>query len=124
MLERLKKILGWHISEKRVFIRLKSHHLVKYKIIDDSEKVLSFARNISAGGILFYSEKKLPLNSTVEIKINIPPKPTPLHVVGKVVRVHPLKRIGGYEVGLEFVHIEEEDRNLIEKLVLSSTLLE
>ncbi|MBP7087704.1 MAG: PilZ domain-containing protein [Candidatus Omnitrophica bacterium] len=122
MLERLKKFLGWNIPEKRVFIRIKSHHLVKYKIIDDSQKVLSFARNISAGGILFYSEKKLPLNSTIEIKINIPPKPTPLNVVGKIVRVHPLKKIGGYEIGLEFVHIDEEDRNLIEKLVLSSTL--
>lgn len=125
MVNRLKSILrrvnifsNSSGKEKRVFTRLKTHHLIKYRVLSSREKTLSFVRNISAGGVLFYSEEELPLDSTLEMKINIPPNTEPVNVIAKVVRSHPLKKVGGYEVGVEFVHIEEEDRELINKRIL------
>lgn len=118
ILRRLNIFFTSHGSEQRVFTRLKTHHLIKYRVISSKEKTLSFVRNISAGGVLFYSEEELPLESTLEMKISIPPRVEPVNVIARIVRSNPLKKIGGYEYGVEFVHIDEEDREVINKRVL------
>ena len=39
-------------EERRKYVRLNAHHLLKYKIVGKEEE-LAFARNISAGGVRF-----------------------------------------------------------------------
>jgi len=110
----MKKFSGG--EERRQFIRINEHHLLKYKVFDKA-KVLSFVRNISTGGVLFHSDEDIPVGSTVEMKISLPPEEAAINVVVKVIHTTPLKKLGGYNVGAEFVHIDEKDRGLIERTI-------
>ena len=67
----MRKKIG---KERRRFIRLKAHHLLKYRVADKEEvpKLLSFARNISAGGVLFYADKEVAPGNLVELEISFP----------------------------------------------------
>ena len=105
-------------KEQRKFVRIQAHHLLKYKVVGSEEipRAISFARNISAGGVLFYADKKIPPGKLVELDINLPEHPT-IKVVAKVVRVVPLKKIGGFEMGAEFINIDEEDRKFMDEKI-------
>ncbi|MGB2599278.1 MAG: PilZ domain-containing protein [Candidatus Omnitrophota bacterium] len=112
-----KKKENW--SEKRKFIRIDAHHLLKYKIIG-KEKALSFAGNISAGGVLFYTKEYIHPESVVELTINFPSYPGPIKAVSRVVRIRPMAKVGGFEVGAEFVEIAEDAREFINKRILKA----
>ena len=105
-------------KEQRKFVRIQAHHLLKYKVVDSEEaaRELSFARNVSAGGVLFYADKKIPPGKLVELEINLPEHPT-IKVVAKVVRVVSLKKIGGFEMGAEFVNIDDGDRKFMDEKI-------
>jgi hypothetical protein len=110
-------------KERRKFVRLEAHHLVKYRVVDkqDAAKALSFVRNISAGGVLFYVQEKVAKGSLIELEINFPTYPHPIKAVAKVVRVNHLKNTGGYELGAEFVNIGKDEKEDIDKRVLLAT---
>ena len=98
--------------KKREFVRLTVHHLLKYKTSGGKE-ILSFARNLSAGGLRFYCKEELSQDSLVELTINFPDLPQPLKVNAKIVWVKSLKKIGGCEAGAEFIDIDEDTRKII-----------
>jgi c-di-GMP-binding flagellar brake protein YcgR len=106
-------------EEKRKYVRLTAHHLLKYKVIG-REKTLSFARNISAGGVLFHTEDYIQPGSIVELTINFPSYPEPVRAVSKVIRAIPLTKLGGFEIGAEFIDINGEAKEFIEKKILRS----
>ncbi len=110
-----KKKQTW--AEKRKFIRLKAHHLMRYKIVDKG-KALSFVRDISAGGVLFHSHKYIHPGSIVELQINFPSHAGPIEATSKIVRIRPLSRVGGFEVGAEFIEIDKDSRDFINKKIL------
>jgi c-di-GMP-binding flagellar brake protein YcgR len=107
---------GKNFEERRKFVRLKAHHLLKYKLMD-KEEALSFARNISAGGVLFHAEEFIPEGSMVELLVNFPSYPGPIKAVAKVVRVVPLPKVGGFDIGAEFVNIEEKAREYMNQKI-------
>ena len=98
-------------KERRKFIRLKAHHLLKYRVAGKGEEELSFVRitvknvNICAGA-LFVAKEDIPCDSTVELEINFPQHPHSIKVVSRVVRSRALKKMGGFEVGVEFVNVD------------------
>ena len=104
------------MKERRRFIRLSAHHLLKYKLIN-REKELSFARNISAGGVLFHAKNDIAPGEMVELEINFPGYPTPVKAVSKVVRSEKDEKGGGYYVAAEFVNIEESARDYVNKKI-------
>lgn len=105
------------MKEKRKFTRLPTHHLIKYRILE-KEKAFSFARNISAGGLLFYCKEKIPIGSIVEIIINFPGRQGPVKVLAKISRISVMKRIGGFEAAARYVNIDDEAREFIDKKIL------
>ncbi|UCC94684.1 MAG: PilZ domain-containing protein [Candidatus Omnitrophota bacterium] len=107
-------------KDRRKFVRLRAHHLLKYRVVGQQEYQLSFARNISAGGLLFYAPEEIPTQSILEIIINFPSYPKPIKVRAKPVRVHRLEKVGGYEIGVEFIEIDEATRNFINRRVLKA----
>ena len=113
---RKKKETG---EEKRKYVRLSAHHLLKYKVVH-KEKALSFARNISAGGVLFHAQEYIQPGTTVELLINFPSYPEPIKAVSKVVRTRPLAKLGGFEIGAEFIDINDEAKDFINRKILRS----
>lgn len=106
-------------ERNRNFARIRVHCLLKYKSIDGQPK-LSFARNISAGGVLFHAKENIPVNNIVEIEINFPPRVDSIKVVAKVLRSRALKRMGGYDIATEFINIDEKARDFINNSIINS----
>ena len=105
-------------KERRKYIRLSSHHLLKVKEIDKN-KDLTFIRNISAGGVLFYSKKDIEVNTMVELEINFPNYPNPIKATAKVLRTVSLTQVGGYEVAAEFISVDQDAREFINQKIES-----
>lgn len=113
--------MGGFPKERRRFVRLGVHHLVKYRVLDDKEVsgTLCFARNISAGGVLFHSEVSLEPGKFVELQINFPSYPEPIKAIGKILRVLPLQMVGGFDVAVEFVNVDNDAKEFIDKRILN-----
>jgi len=105
-------------KEKRKYVRLKAHHLLKYKVLGQDAE-LSFAKNISAGGVLFHSREEISLGSTVEMEILFPSYPRPIKVVAKVVWKKPVKKMEGFDLGAEFINVDEEAKKFINNKILA-----
>lgn len=97
-------------------MRLSAHHLVKYKIANKT--TVCFARNISAGGLLLYTQEEIAAGSILEIIINFPGKPKPLNLSAKVLRSKNLKQIGGFEVGCQFLDIDKPTHDYINERII------
>ncbi|MDD3296139.1 MAG: PilZ domain-containing protein [Candidatus Omnitrophica bacterium] len=104
-------------KEKRKFARLRIHHLIKYKVIDAPKK-LSFSRNISAGGLLFYASGPVPVGKAIELDINFPVYKKTIKAVCRIVRVRTLKKMSGFDVAAEFIDIEKDAQNFIKDKIL------
>lgn len=93
------------------------HCLLKYEKLE-GQQVLSFARNISAGGLLFHSQEQVPVGATMRLKLNFLNHPQSISVIAKVLRTRALKKLGGFDVAVEFINIEEKDRDYINRRLL------
>jgi c-di-GMP-binding flagellar brake protein YcgR len=107
-------------KDQREFIRLKVHHLVKYKLLSspgEAPAVLATIKDIGAGGVCLRTEEHLPVSSLIALKINFPNVATFISALAKVVWVKQRKKSGLYEVGLQFIDIEEPMRKAIDEQV-------
>jgi len=106
------------MQNKRSFIRLAAYHLVKYKPLSTEKKetvpVLATLRDIGAGGVCLRTEEYLPVSSTIELKINFPFHATPISTLAKVVWIKKKHNSRFYEVGAQFMEIEETARKMID----------
>ncbi|MCM8787712.1 MAG: PilZ domain-containing protein [Candidatus Omnitrophica bacterium] len=82
-------------------------------------KVLSFVRNISACGVLFYTQEYVPLNSIIEIEIFFPQDEKAIKLLSKVVRVNFLPKIGGFSIGAEFIDVDKDTQEIINNKILN-----
>jgi hypothetical protein len=102
-------------KEKRKFARLDKHYIIKYKT-PDKGVITSFGRDLSAGGVRFHSKEEIKPGSIVEMTMNLPPFPRPIKAELKIAFARPLKKLGGFNIGAEFVKIDDEARDFIEKI--------
>ncbi|TRZ95516.1 PilZ domain-containing protein [bacterium] len=107
------------IQNKRSFIRLSAYHIVKYKPLstENQEAIPVFAtiKDIGAGGVCLRTEEYLPVSSTIELKINFPFRATPIFTIAKVVWIKKRDQGRHYEVGAQFMEIEDSARRLIDQ---------
>jgi len=107
-------------SERRVFKRLKAHVPVAYKTLDQPAiHKRSASLDISTGGLSFilWAEEKVRMGDFVELSMTLPGKRGLITAQGQIKRVAPAKRGRGFEVGVEFIHITDEQRRLIEEFI-------
>lgn len=104
-------------KNKRQFLRLNAHHLLKYKILGEEQKegALSFVRNISAGGVLFHSSEYIKPASTLELTINFPQSHESVKIKVKVLRVRELKIMKGFDVAVQFLNLNEDLKKIINR---------
>lgn len=111
-------------KEKRKYIRLRAHHLVKYRLLVDGQAASPFAiapvQDIGAGGICFNTEEHLPISGLIELKINFPAVSTPIPSLAKIIWIKQKSRARRYEIGAQFVDIEQAIRKIIEKRIDSA----
>lgn len=110
------------VKERRKFIRLPVEIRVKYKalkeIIDTSGLKPAKVKNLSSGGILFHSDKKLSKDDTLQLKLDFARGNSKydLAAIGRVVRCSTLKS-GQYNIGVRFLEIYSDDLNLLKGFI-------
>ena len=106
-------------EERRKFTRYAVPLKMSY-ILDGEEIVRKGAtKNISSLGIRFESEKRLNEGNSLELKFEVPGGPNPVHAQGKLVWVKKLtlEDTSPYDVGMEFLKIEEDNKNTFLKFM-------
>ncbi len=114
-------------EERRIFLRLDCDHVaVFYRVIKvgtqeslsttlTEERTLS--KNISAGGILFYSNELIIAGSILELRFQIPASEDRIECLARVVRCEKIEVEGIYEVGSCFLDLSAKDRAKLERFI-------
>ncbi len=106
-------------EDRRTFIRVATYHLAKYKAPSEigghASPVLTSIKDIGAGGVCLRANERFPLLSVLQLKINFPSLKDPVFTLAKVAWVKQIKKNKDYEIGLQFVEIDELVRSLVDK---------
>lgn len=102
---------------RRKFKRLDIHLKVKYKLISDQKRPKVFESevlNISAAGIYTYTHYTLPINSMLDLEINLPGVPS-LETTGRVIWLADKDlQLHSYPgMGVAFIHLTPEKEKVV-----------
>jgi uncharacterized protein (TIGR02266 family) len=105
------------LPKRRRSNRLQHELLVAYQTVDGF--ITDWAVNISQGGIFINTRTPLPEGTTVRLIISLPDTAFPFELAGRVARVcefnNPSNQAPG--MGIEFVDVDEEKKERIERFV-------
>lgn len=108
------------ISDKRKYPRLEMYFLAKYRLFSQPQSqqgIITSLKNISGGGVCLYTKEYLSPASLIHLYINFPHFSQTVISLAKVVWIKERKKIKQYEVGLEFVEVDEFLREEIIKSI-------
>ncbi len=106
-------------EERRKFTRYSVPLKISYVIEGDNIVYKGTTNNVSSLGIRFESEKRLKEGDFLELKFEVPKASNPVHAQGKLVWVKKLtlEDNSPYDVGMEFLKIEEDNKNTFLKFM-------
>ena len=100
-------------KERRRFKRFDAYMSVKYKVAETGEAIkgISLSKDLSRDGIKMNSNQEVRVGTTVDMEIDIPDDPKPVHTSGKVVWSHVSEgRNQGYDQGVRFMLMDPVDK--------------
>jgi len=115
----------------RQYWRFESAIWVRYCVIPREEmagklktkKGYAMTANISGGGMLLAAQDELPIGAILELEIDVPTLPETILALGKVVHAQAQSNSGSSGQGVEFILIEESDRNTLVKYIFEQERL-
>ena len=72
-------------------------------------------KDLSAGGVFFYSSKNLGIDSLLDLKIDVSTDSSPIECVGIVLRVKKQKYTSIFGIAAAFMEIGAQDKEMINK---------
>lgn len=103
-------------GERRQFLRLGTYHLLKYLRYETqglSRPILSVARNIGGGGLMFSTNEKLDIGDKLELELNLPPFGEYIKAIAQVVHVEKKKSSEKWQIGVRFLELGDPASNRI-----------
>ena len=99
----------------RQYKRLLADYLIKYRMAggENREFQVSNIKDISAGGVRFWTEDPLPEGALLLVEVLPPPLGRVLRALARVVRVRQGGKGDVYYNALRFVEISEDDQNAL-----------
>ena len=112
---------SYKMENSRKFKRLKASYLIKYQIAGSTqEPFLANIKDLSAGGIRFWSDHFLQEGALLKFSLWVPPIERTLEGLIRIVRVRQAKGRMVYYMATRFLEIAAADQaalnNFIEKL--------
>ncbi|MFH2137477.1 MAG: PilZ domain-containing protein [Candidatus Omnitrophota bacterium] len=109
----------YHGLERRQYPRVNA--FISYSLVSEEDAgKTGGTKNISAGGIAFFAKEKIEINTVLSLAISLPDR-TDFQAKAKLVWVEEVSVSWDpnifYELGVEFLDIEESDREKIAKYV-------
>lgn len=108
------------LVERRRFIRLRTPIDMSYVLPENGIINQTATKDISADGLRFETHDKVMKESSVlELKLNIPGAPNPIHAKGRVAwkKKVSLEDAAPYDIGIELTEIEEDNKNTFLKFL-------
>ena len=106
-------------AERRQFVRFTSWLDVSYAVVDSPEHLPTSTRNISAGGIGFFTKTRLTPGTVLRLHLKFPHRLQPVIFTGEVTWSGPLLLFGqddaprAYETGVRILNIAPEDQQVL-----------
>lgn len=94
------------MDDRRSYKRLPAEAVVRVRMLDDQTTTKAAGKNLSGGGIQFFSNEPMPVGGLAQIEVLHPgsaSKLPPLRAVIRIVRVE--GELPPYEVAGEFVEV-------------------
>lgn len=116
------------VLDKRVYPRLDTKINLHYTIFDSQEALVkagfkpeqfSVSKNISAGGVLFFSNEPLPVSAILELKMELPDGEGSIDCLARVVRVEEAGQEHLYNIAVCFLDITGAQRGRLNKFIES-----
>jgi c-di-GMP-binding flagellar brake protein YcgR len=112
------------MQERRRFVRLDVNVTVRWnKITEGAVQVTSINKDISENGICLIVEDELSAGDTLQMEMELPTKKI-IHSVGQVVWASPFVILGSgerkFNAGIEFIKLNDEDRQELGKFIYHS----
>jgi len=108
------------LVERRSFIRLSEPIKISYTFLGNDKLYTVISKDISAHGLRFQTaENSITEGNILEMKLDIPNVPNPVHAKGKVMwkKKLSLEDKAPFDVGSEFTEIEEDNKNTFLKFL-------
>ena len=115
---------GW--TEKRSYQHLNSKVNLRYKVFKSQGELLrrgftpeqlSVTKDISAGGLLFFSDEVLPIGSILELNLELPNGQESIECLARVVRVEEIEEEKNYHIAVCFLDIAGAQRARLNRYV-------
>lgn len=111
-------------EERRKFIRLNINVQVNYSLLDGKDvKRIATTRDIGAGGIRLFVDGQIKRGDVIKLEFLLPESPPQVFATGRIVWVKPFSIEGDkttrFDAGIEFLDINPQDRERINKYVFS-----
>jgi diguanylate cyclase (GGDEF)-like protein len=117
-----KNMVTPYAVEKRTFRRVDAM-IVGRVAPRPRDQALFRAENASEGGLLFYTDRALPVSSLVDLNLTLPRRRRALRCRAMVARIHEVQGSKEYEVGVRIVDMPKVDRRLFRRY-LEQTIAE
>ncbi len=102
--------------EKLFMVRFRTIPLVAKKMVSPDWEV-GAVKDLSAGGMLFYYNKNLELDSLLDLEIDILKSTPTINCVGKVTRIDHSHLHSILSIATEFTEIEEQEKEVINTII-------
>jgi c-di-GMP-binding flagellar brake protein YcgR len=106
--------------ERRRYVRLSTPISITFASTTSNNIWRTVTKNISADGIRFETmDPGLKESSVIEIKLDIPSAPNPVHAKGTIIWRNRVSLEDGspFDCGVEFTEIEEDNKNTFLKFL-------
>jgi len=118
--EALRKLTGVDIQDSSKYIELPRRHFSINRVELSWQGYRdSTTKDISAGGIAFFSNEDMPPLSQVELEVNFPTVKHAIKVTARVIRTDPTHEKGVYKIAAQFTKIDENDKLAIDAYIKS-----
>lgn len=116
------------VLDKRIYPRLDTKVNLHYTIFDSEEALVkagfkpeqfSVTKNISAGGVLFFSNEPLLVSAIIELKMDLPDGEEAIDCLARVVRAEEAGQEHLYNVAVCFLDITGAERARLNKFIES-----
>ncbi len=106
------------IHNTRRFKRIHADYLIKYQAAGSKgEPVVANIKDLSAGGVKFWTNQFLAEGALLKIGFLVPPLGFEVEALARVARVRPAKKDSVFYVALRFIEIPEGVKNGINDFI-------
>jgi len=101
-------------KERRRFIRIKEDDAINFTTIPTYKSTSSLTKDLSIGGIRFFSGHFIPLHSILKLEIKLKFLPRIIYAIARIVWIKEIFDDERYDIGVEFIEINKQDLRLLD----------